>query len=95
MVPSQGRRLPTMRLRSVDLPAPFAPRMAIRESMLNGCHTVKTEKAKTSTNSLDTKGKFFIEVISLLAGIRESDVVERNDWRREPIDILKVEAERR
>lgn len=39
MVPSQGRRLPTMRLRSVDLPAPFAPRMAIRESMLHRCHT--------------------------------------------------------
>ena len=34
MVPWQGRRTPVMRFRSVDFPAPFAPRIATRESML-------------------------------------------------------------
>ena len=34
MVPSQGWRTPVIRWSRVDLPAPLAPRMATRESML-------------------------------------------------------------
>ena len=45
-------------------------------------------------NTLDTEAEVLVQVVLLLARIRERDVVERDDGRRELADVLEVEAQR-
>lgn len=93
IVPSHGCRAPVIRCSSVDFPVPFAPRIAIRESMLQiAMRSAPTEKRQSSL--LNTEGKLFIQVVFLLSRVRECDIVECNDRRRQPANALEVEAQR-
>jgi len=70
MVPWQGWRAPVMRWRRVDLPAPLAPRMATRESMLMEQEMRKEGEGgmgKEREVLLDTEREIFVKIIFFLA----------------------------
>jgi hypothetical protein len=92
IVPSHGWMACVIRLRMVDLPAPFAPRMAMRESMLIEVSVLATNKK--GPNALDTEAQLRVEVVLLTTRVRERDLVEREDGRRELLHVLKPEVER-
>lgn len=83
-----------MRFSNVDFPVPLAPRMAIRESMLRerpdqlGGPRIYPSRY----HALDTETQVLIQVVLWLSRIRESHVVERNDGRRQLVDVLEVES---
>lgn len=62
-----------------------------------GIHTTETLTVKHHfqilQNALDTKAQILVQVILLLPRVRERNIVERDDGRRELTHILKVEAE--
>jgi hypothetical protein len=94
IMPSAGWRMPVMRWKRVDLLVPFAPRMAMWESMPDITRGEHNKSALTErAHALDAKRQLFVEEVLLEARIGKGHLFEGDDGQGQLPHVFEVEME--